>query len=119
MLIDNTWDREVSGGPMSWTQSSHLGGAQHSAGAPRPCQTHGSEEKEERTKQTKKKNTERKNEQTGQMIKTCVLLPRTNGKSKPIQTKLHQKAYTYTLTKGEKGEKKYIYIYKGREHPNQ
>ena len=25
--------------------------------------------------------------------------PRTNGKSKAIQTKLHKEAYTYTLTK--------------------
>ena len=36
--------------------------------------------------------------------------PRTNGKSKAIQTKSQKEAYTYTLTKGEKG-KKYIYIY--------
>ena len=34
--------------------------------------------------------------------------PRTNGKSKAIQTKSQNEAYTYTLTKGEKG-KKYIY----------
>ena len=34
--------------------------------------------------------------------------PRTNGKSKTIQTKSHKEAYTYTLTKREKG--KYIYI---------
>ena len=43
--------------------------------------------------------------------------PRTNGKSKAIQTKSHTEAYTYTLTKREKG-KKYIYLYflkKGRE----
>ena len=26
-LIDVTWGWEVSGGPMSWTQSSHLGGS--------------------------------------------------------------------------------------------
>ena len=31
----------------------------------------------------------------------------TNGKSKAIQTKSHKEAYTYTLTKREKG-KKYI-----------
>ena len=37
--------------------------------------------------------------------------PRTNGKSKAIQTKSHKEAYTYTLTKREKGKKK-IYIYK-------
>ena len=35
--------------------------------------------------------------------------PRANGKSKAIQTKSHTEAYTYTLTKREKG-KKYIYI---------
>ena len=34
--------------------------------------------------------------------------PRINGKSKAIQTKSHTEAYTYTLTKREKG--KYIYI---------
>ena len=33
---------------------------------------------------------------------------RTNGKSKGIQTKSHTEAYTYTLTKREKGEKKYM-----------
>ena len=32
-------------------------------------------------------------------------IPRTNGKSKAIQTKLHTEAYTYTLTKREKGKK--------------
>ncbi len=31
--------------------------------------------------------------------------PRANGKRKAIQTKLHKEAYTYTLTKREKGEK--------------
>ena len=31
--------------------------------------------------------------------------PRTNGKSQTIQTKPHKEAYTYTLTKGEKGTK--------------
>ena len=34
---------------------------------------------------------------------------RTTGKSKAIQTKSHTEAYTYTLTKREKGKKKYIY----------
>ena len=34
--------------------------------------------------------------------------PRTNGKSKAIQTISHTKAYTYTFTKREKGEKVYI-----------
>ena len=33
--------------------------------------------------------------------------PRTNVKSKAIQTKSHKEAYTYTLTEREKG-KKYI-----------
>ena len=37
--------------------------------------------------------------------------PRTNGKSKPIQTKSHKGACRYIVTKGEKG-KKYIYIRK-------
>ena len=47
------------------------------------------------TKKTNKQKTDRQN-------------PRTNGKSKAIQTKSHTEAYTYTLTKGEKGEKIYI-----------
>ena len=34
--------------------------------------------------------------------------PRTNGKSKATQTKSHTEAYTYTLTKREKGGKKHI-----------
>ena len=46
------------------------------------------------TKKIKIKKTDRQN-------------PRTNDKSKAIQTKSHTEAYTYTLTKGEKG-KKYI-----------
>ena len=36
--------------------------------------------------------------------------PRTNGKSKAVQTKSHKGAYTYTLTKREKG-KIYIHLY--------
>ncbi len=35
--------------------------------------------------------------------------PRTSGKSKAVQTNSHKEAYTYTLTKREKGEKT-IYI---------
>ena len=35
---------------------------------------------------------------------------RTNGQSKAIQRKSHKEAYTYTLTKREKGEKRKIYI---------
>ena len=41
--------------------------------------------------------------------------PRANGKSKAIQSKLHKEAYTYTLTKREKG-KKYIYIVAPKVH---
>ena len=47
------------------------------------------------TKNKNKKKTDRQN-------------PRTNGKSKAIQKKSHTEAYTYTLTKREKGK---IYIY--------
>ena len=47
--------------------------------------------------------------------------PRKNGKSTAIQTKSHKVAYTYTLTKREKGKNIYISIHKkrGREQPNQ
>ena len=38
--------------------------------------------------------------------------PRTNGKSRAIQTKSHREAYTYTLTKREKGKKICLYIKK-------
>ena len=41
--------------------------------------------------------------------------PRANGKSIAIQTKSHTEAYTYTLTKREKG-KKYIYIIAPKVH---
>ena len=41
--------------------------------------------------------------------------PRTNGKSKAIQTKSHKEAYIYTLTKREKGKKIYLYIKKKRK----
>ena len=34
--------------------------------------------------------------------------PRTNGKSKAIQTKSHPETYTYTLTEREKGKNIYI-----------
>ena len=47
--------------------------------------------------------------------------PRTNGKSKAIQTKSHKEADTYTLTKREIGKiyiYMYVYIKKGREQPN-
>ena len=36
---------------------------------------------------------------------SCGLNPGPNGESKAIQTKSHPEAYTYTLTKKEKGEK--------------
>ena len=42
--------------------------------------------------------------------------PRTNGKSKAVQGKSHIEAYTYTLTKREKG-KLYIYIYRCSQSP--
>ena len=38
---------------------------------------------------------------------------RTNGKSKAIQTESHTEAYTYTLTKREKGKKINIFAPKG------
>ena len=40
--------------------------------------------------------------------------PRTNWKSKAVQTKSHKDAYTYTLTKREKGII-YIYLYIKKE----
>ena len=94
---------------MSWTRPSHLRGS-----GPTPCQStktlpaiwlRRKGREKNKTKQTKKTNREN---------------PRTNGKSKAIQTKSHKEAYTYTLIKREKG-KKYIYIYlkKRREQPNQ
>ena len=52
------------------------------------------------TKKTQKKENIKKDRQN----------PRTNGKSKAEQTKSHKEAYTYTLTKREKGKKLYIYI---------
>ena len=48
-------------------------------------------------KKTKQNKTDRQN-------------PRTNGKSKAIQTKSHTEAYTYTLTKREKGKNIYILL---------
>ena len=36
--------------------------------------------------------------------------PRTNGKSKAIQTKSHKEAYIYTVTKRVKGKNIFIYI---------
>ena len=53
--------------------------------------------------------TKKKNQETDRQN------PRTNGKSKAIQTKSH-KGYTHTLTKREKGKKYiYLYIYKKRK----
>ena len=57
-------------------------------------------------KYTKKKNKKQKTDREN---------PRTNGKCKAIQTKSHTEAYTYTLTKREKGEK-YIYIVAPKVH---
>ena len=48
------------------------------------------------------KNYTKKNKKTK---KTDRQNPRTNGKSKALQTKSHPEAYTYTLTKKGKGEK--------------
>ena len=42
--------------------------------------------------------------------------PRTDGKSNAIQTKSYTDAYTYTLTKREKGESIYIYIIAPKVH---
>ena len=39
-----------------------------------------------------------------------IQIPKTNAKSKAIQTKSHKEAFTYTFPKREKG-KKYISIY--------
>ena len=52
---------------------------------------------------------------TNKQTKTDRQNPRTNGKSKAIQTKSHTEAYTFTLTKREKG-KKYIYIFAPKVH---
>ena len=49
---------------------------------------------------------------------TDIQNPRTNGKSKAIQTKSYKEAYTYTLTKREKG-KKYMYLYILKRKSNQ
>ena len=72
----------------------------HPAGAQRPCQAHGSEEKEER-KETRT-TTKKMNRQN----------PRSNGKSKPIQTKLHKEA-RHTQLEKEKNEK--IFFLKKRK----
>ena len=53
----------------------------------------------------KKKNKKTKNRQN----------PRKNGRSKAIQTKSHEEAYTYELTKREKGKITYIYILKKKK----
>ena len=59
--------------------------------------------------------TSAKNYTKNQNKKTDRQNPRRNGKSKAIQTKSHREAYTYTLTKREKG-KKYIYIVAPKVH---
>ena len=58
---------------------------------------------------TSAKNYTKKTQKT-ENIKKDRQNPRTNGKSKAVQTKSHKEAYTYTLTKREKGKKLYIYI---------
>ena len=60
------------------------------------------------SKKVKKKYYSKKTKQN--KTKTDRQNPRTNGKSKAIQTKSksHTEAYTYTLTKREKGKKIYI-----------
>ena len=50
--------------------------------------------------------TSTKNKQTNKQKNTQN--PRTNGKSKAIQTKSHKEAYIYTLTKRVKGKNIYI-----------
>ena len=55
------------------------------------------------------KTTHTQKKQKTKIRKTDRQNPRTNGKSKALQTKSHKEAYTYTLTKREKG-KKNIYI---------
>ena len=55
-----------------------------------------------------------KNKKTKKQNKTDRQNPRTNGKSKAIQTKSHKEAYIYTVTKREKGKiylSIYLYIY--------
>ena len=98
MLIDITWGWEVSGGPMSWTWSSHLGGSGPTPGRSSKTLPATWLRRKGREKKNKNKNKQNMNRQ----------IPRTNGKIKPIQTKSHKEAYTYTLTKREKGK---IYIF--------
>ena len=62
---------------------------------------------------------EKQKKQTKKATKTDRQNPRTNGKSKAIQTKSHKGAYTYTITKREK-ENIYICIFKKKkEESNQ
>ena len=81
---------------MSWTRPSHLGGSGLTPG--------------QNTKTVPATRVRRK----GRKIffkkrKKDGKDPRTNGKRKPIKTKSHKEAYTYTLTKREKG-KNNLYI---------
>ena len=94
---------------MSWTWPSHLGGSGLTPGRstktlPATWLRRKGRKKKQKTK-IKNKKMNRQN-------------PRANGKSKPIQTRSHKEAYTYTLTKREKGEEK-IYIYKKKEESHQ
>ena len=80
---DITWGREVSGGPVSWTQLSHLGGSSPTPGQrPRHCQPHGSEEKE--GKKEKRKNKKRTDRTPNQIV--IAILNRQN----------HTKKHTHT-----------------------
>ena len=84
-----------------------------------------------KTKERKKRATKPKNKSTNDKKKSLIKKnknkqqqtnkkkpdtqnPRTNGKSKAIQTKSHKEAYTYTLTKREQGK---ICIYHCSQSP--
>ena len=82
-LINITWGREVSGGPASWTQLSHLGGS---------GPTLGLSTKTLPVARLGRKGRKKKNRQN----------PITNGKRKTKQTKSHEETYTHTLTEREK-----------------
>ena len=92
MLIDVTWGREISGGPISWTWLSYLAGSGLTPG--RSTKTLPATWLRRKGRKKKRKTPNRQN-------------PRTNGKSKPKQTKSHKETYTYTLTKREKRKKNF------------
>ena len=86
--INITWGWEVSGGPTSWTQLSHLRGSGPTLGQ--------STETLPATWLRRKGRKKKKNRQN----------PKTNGKSNTKQTKSHKEKYTHTLTKRGKKERK-------------